>query len=152
MEIREAIARFAISHKHTKSPFSSNCCWKRTIRLQSMKLECLWLSYLIYPALPKPDLLCYFYKTHALSFHSLLSVYSNSNRWHTLISAESNQNATSLLETRHRHVQPSAACSLSFIPFYFAISAQVHTVVIPHKSGQNEWHRVGRSWNTHGHA
>lgn len=55
------------------------------------------------------------------------------------------------LYVKHRHIQHGIA-SPHLIPFYFATSAQAHTAVIPHKSGQNECHGVGLSWNTQGRA
>lgn len=75
--------------------------------------------------------------THTAPGHSLLSVHSNSIRWHTLMSpsAASIQNATGFLRpglyVKHGHAQPRIASSPRLIPFYFATSAQAHTVVIP---------------------
>lgn len=65
-----------------------------------MQLENLPLSHLIYPALPKPDLLCYFNKTIApCPSFSMLCVCDT---WHILMrpSARSNQTASCFLETR----------------------------------------------------
>lgn len=56
------------------------------------------------------------------------------------------------LYVEHRNAQPDASSSLLLIPFYFACSAQAHTAVILHKSGRNEGHRAGRSWNTYSRA
>lgn len=113
-----------------------------------MQLEYLRLSYLIYPALPKPDLLCCFHKTRSPSFHSLLSIHSNSNRWHTLTSpsAGSNQTATGFPETRPVCKTQTRSARYSFLsssyPFLFC-----HLSTSPHCGNPSQ---VRTKWVTQG--
>lgn len=101
-EIQEDITCFSISHKHAKSPFSSErWCWKCAIRFTFK--PCNWNTCqcpicLILPALPR-QIYRYFNKTIAPcpSFSTLCVC----NRWHILMrpSARSNQTASGFLET-----------------------------------------------------
>lgn len=106
MEIQQAIACFAISHKHTKPPFCPCYCVVENVLLGSLsKHEVripvtilfdfiqLYLNLICYVTSVKPMLYlstCFFCK------------HSNSSRWYTLMSpsAGSNQNATGFLETQ----------------------------------------------------
>lgn len=101
MEIREAIAHFSISHKHTKSPFfPSQCChWKCAIRFPFKACSCntcpIWfilpyLSQIYYVTSIKPLLCAHLFRCFCVC-----------DTWHILMRlwVRSNQPASGFLET-----------------------------------------------------